>query len=308
MNNEPPESTGDRREHKSAHPTGSVWIKVAVLAVTLFWIAMTWSLLRREVFLPRLPRPRMDSSAARITFDSLPRDTWMGIYFSDGRKVGFSHSLIEARGDRPQDGYLVTSTTHMVMSFLANSSTIDVDARAELSGTGSFERFFIDLKSGPASFRAEAQVVDGKTRFTVTTGGSTRTFDMASTPDALLADSMSPLLGATQLRTGVTYRANLLDPLSFASNPARVTRVGREPVLIGAKKVEADRIVIKYQGIETTAWIIDSGEVVRVDTAMGLSMVREPEKMARDMSSVGAVTRGAPADLARFAVTPAGKR
>jgi len=282
--------------------------RVFVVAVTLFWLAMMWSIFRRQVFLPRLPRPQLGALGSRLSFDSLPIDTWMGIYFSGGSKVGYSHCQILPAGDSPDDGYTVINQTNLQLAFLETSSEVDMNARAEIGGDGRFERFNIEVGSGNTSFLGEAEVVDGKTHFRVTTGGTTRTFVRDTPPDGLVADSMSPLLVAADLRPGVTYRADLLDPISFKSSKARVTLVERELIDVGDQKVDADRILIKYQGVETTAWVVDSGEVVRVDTSMGLSMVREPREMAENMEQGGRRGRLRPADMARFAVIPSGER
>ena len=282
--------------------------RVFVVAVTLFWVAMMWAMLRREVFLPRLPRPRLGASGSRLSFDALPIDTWMGIYFSDGRKVGYSHSQILPAGESSEDGYTVINETRLQLAFLKTSAEVRMDARAEIGGDGQFERFDIEVSSEGTSFKGEAEVVDGKTHFRVTTGGATRTFVRDAPPDGLVADSMSPLLVAANLRPGVTYRADLLDPISFTSSKAKVTLVGRERIDVGDEKVDADRILIEYQGVETIAWVVESGEVVQVDTGMGLSMVREPREMAQDMTQGGRRGRRGSADLARFAVVPSGKR
>jgi hypothetical protein len=115
------------------------------------------------------------------------------------------------------------------------------------------------------------------------------------------------MLVAANLRPGVTYRADLLDPMSFKSSRARVTLVGREMIDVGDEKLDADRILIEYQGIETIAWVVESGEVVKVDTGMGLSMVREPREMAEDMTQSSRPGRRGSADMAQFAVVPSGK-
>jgi len=282
--------------------------KVVVIAIVLFWGVMMWSMLRREVFLPRMPRPQLGAPGSRLSFDSLPVETWMGIYFSDGSKVGYTHSLILARGDSPENGYAVTNQTRMQLAFLDSIAEVDIDARAEVDHEGRFERFTIAVNSGPASFRAEAAMIDNKMHFQVTTGGSSRTFVMDKPPDGLIADSMSPLLAASNLRPGVTYRADLLDPISFTSSKARVTLVERESIDIGDEQIDADRILIEYQGIETHAWVIETGEVVRVDTAMGLSMVREPREVAEQMEQSGRLNTFSAADMAQFAVIPSGVR
>jgi len=282
--------------------------RVFLVAVTIFWLAMMWSIFRREVFLPRLPRPRLGASGSRLSFDSLPIDTWMAIYFSDGRKVGYSRSQILPAGESPDDGYMVINQTKLQLAFLETSAEVDMNAQAEIGGDGRFERFNIEVGNGDTSFRGEAEVVDGKTQFRVTAGGTTRTFVRDAPPDGLVADSMSPLLVAADLRPGVTYRADLLDPISFKSSKARVTLVERELIDVGDEKVDADRILIEYQGVETTAWVVDSGEVVRVDTGMGLSMVREPREMAENMEQIGRAGMLRVADMAQFAVIPSGER
>jgi len=289
--------------------TGRRYIyKVFALAVVLFWAAMMWSLLRRDVFLPRLPRPVLGASGSRLAFDSLPMDTWMGIYFSDGRKVGYTHSRIEPAGLAPENGYTVTNQTRLELAFLDRSALVDMDARATIAGDGRFRRFGIEVKSGRTSFRAKAEVIGGKMHFDVTAGGSTRTFVMDTPPDGLVADSMSPLLAVSTLRPGVTYRADLLDPISFTSSRARVTLVDREFIDLSDERIQADRVVIEYQGTETTAWVAESGEVVRVDTAMGLSMVREPRELAEDTGRETRPGRSRGADMAQFGITPTGKR
>ena len=73
-------------------------ISVAVLIVG-FWAIMTTLLLKREVLVPRLPAGARPATAV----PSCPQDIWMGVFLSDGRRVGFIHaeSLAEVRGGEP---------------------------------------------------------------------------------------------------------------------------------------------------------------------------------------------------------------
>jgi transglutaminase-like putative cysteine protease len=88
------------------------------------------------------------------------------------------------------------------------------------------------------------------------------------------------------LDIGRREMVNLTSPVPVATGAGDRIRLARQTL-------PAFRVDLAYAGLKTTAWITDTGEVLREESQLGLMSVRESPEVARRM----AISRGVTGDL-----------
>ena len=117
--------------------------------------------------------------------------------------------------------------------------------------------------------------------------------------------NFSRMLANAGLVAGAKHQWMMFDPATLTNAPVEVVVGGRAAVRAGDTNVPAFRVQMTFKGLETIAWVTDTGEVVREESPLGLMTIREPAEMARQL----AVTRRVQSDLLRLsAVVPVMKQ
>jgi hypothetical protein len=102
------------------------------------------------------------------------------------------------------------------------------------------------------------------------------------------------------LTPGARHQLTMFDPATLRTAPLvvavgrrenvtidvpSVIRVGRRQVSgIGGQRIPAFRVEMDFSGLRTTAWLTDTGEVVKEESPMGLVTVRETAERAQAMA------------------------
>jgi transglutaminase-like putative cysteine protease len=93
----------------------------------------------------------------------------------------------------------------------------------------------------------------------------------------------------------------MFDPATLSNASVEAVVGSRAAVRAGDTSVPAFRVEITFKGVQSVAWVTDTGEIVREESPLGLMTIREPAEMARRL----AVPRRVQADLLRLsAVVP----
>jgi transglutaminase-like putative cysteine protease len=92
------------------------------------------------------------------------------------------------------------------------------------------------------------------------------------------------MLASGRLVPGSTHSWTVLDPATL--HAARMTvRVGdRAVVRTGETSVPAFRLDMEFQGLQTTSWVTDTGDVVREESPLGLMTIRESADRAQRLT------------------------
>ena len=135
----------------------------------------------------------------------------------------------------------------------------------------------------------------------IVSGGDTRTqvIDLPEPPAMSL--NFSRMLANAGLVAGATHQWMMFDPATLTNAPVEVVVGSRAAVRAGDTSVPAFRVQMTFKGLETVAWVTDTGEIVREESPLGLMTIREPAEMARRL----AVSSRVQSDLLRLsAVVP----
>ncbi|MCK5557448.1 MAG: hypothetical protein KAJ01_03680, partial [Candidatus Hydrogenedentes bacterium] len=271
---------------------------IAIL-IALFWAIMTGVLVKREVLVARLP-PAESGSSQQGTKGVRPVDSWMGVYFSDGTKIGFTHSTVRPRAD---GGYRARNATRIRMSMLGHPIEIRANVNWTLDENGKMEDLKFTLDSGDSLFTAEGKVENEVLRLNVRTGETEFTKELPISENILVSDAFSPMMTLPDMEEGVEYAVDMIDPVGLVTRKARLRAAGMEKIELGGNSVDARRIEVDFAGITVIVWGTADGEIVKVDTPVGLVMIKEPPEVAVSGGAPGVM----PPDLASAAAIPVGE-
>lgn len=252
--------------------------RVAAVLIVAFWATMTWKLLRREVFLPRLDMARLRVPAALPggAADRFQED-WNGIYYDDV-KVGVIHSTITRTSDA---GYTIRSDARIALRLLDRDFSVQFNGMAMVGAGGVPEQMMFEVQAGPAKLEVRGRRHGDQLDLEVVSAGRIVHKAIPITDALTLSNAVTPALYWPQLEAGTTYTLDVLDPLSLSTRPAKVHVSGREKLAFGGGMVETTVLEFDYDGLTFTTWVSDSGVVLRQESELGWYLVRETEEEAK---------------------------
>lgn len=227
---------------------------------------------------------------------------WHGVYYR-GEKIGFTvRQVVPVDGgfELQEDGRLQMSLLGATTSTRLRTTAI-VD---EAFGLRSFD-FELDPGTGPVRVRGQLDGLRLSLETITPAGSRLETRELAAPP--VLALSLGRRLASTGLDTGAVHEWMVFDPATLQHAPL-VARVGeRGLVAMGhtRQRVPAYEVSIRFAGLETTAWVTGTGEVIREESPLGMITMRESADLAPRMAVVSGRARTDLLDAA--AVVPAMK-
>ncbi len=244
-------------------------------------------------------RSYLQASPANLATDLARYGTtaqWRGVYYR-GEKIGFTVSQIERTGD----GFELLEDGRLQFSLLGATTAAILRTSARVDQTfalQSFE-FSLDPGTGPLTVRGRLDGLRLSLEITSASGTRTETRDLEAPPALML--SLGRRLASEGLVAGTRREFLVFDPATMKNAPVQLAIGNREVVAAGARPIPAFRVDMTFSGLTTTAWITDTGEIVREESPMGLISVRETQEQATAL----AVSKGMQEDmLAASAVVP----
>ena len=247
-----------------------------------------------------IDRSYLQASSANLATDLARYGTaaqWRGVYYR-GEKIGFTVGQVLPRDG---GGFELQEDGRIQMSLLGATTAAIIRTTARVDQTFALQSFdfSLDPGTGPLSIRGR---LDGlKLTLDITSAGNTRTEtrDLKQAPAMMI--SLGRRLATDGLKAGSEHQWMVFDPATLQNAPV-VVRVGnREVVTGGGRPIPAFKVEMRFSGLQSTAWITDTGEIVREESPMGLITVRESQEQATAL----AVSSRMQADmLAASAIVP----
>jgi len=271
------------------------------VVIVSFWLIMTGILLKREVLVTHRPLP-VSGSEEQQTGSVRPVDSWMGVYFTDGTKIGYTHTVVRPRPGSLGGGYVARNVTRIGMSLLGYPTVMRATLNWSLDPDGKMQDLRFTLDTTDSVFAASGEVQDDMLRLTVTTGETEFTRDIPMSENLFVSSTLSPLMTLPDIEENVEYTVEMLDPVALTTRKATLRARTSERIQISGQMVNARRIEVDFAGFTASVWVADDGEVVKVATPVGLIMVKElPE------DAVSGVASGAELpDIASASAVPTG--
>ena len=205
---------------------------------------------------------------------------WRGVYYR-GEKIGFTVSQVQATDDGfelQEDGRLQFSLLGSVTPAILRT-TARVDRHFALQ---SFD-FSLDPGTGPMTISGRLDGLRMSLEISSAAGSRRETRDLEEPPALML--SVGRRLASEGLVAGATRQWTVFDPATMRNAPVTIRIDDREVVRGNASRpIPAFKVQMTYSSLTTTAWVTDTGEIVREESPMGLITVLETQEQATALS------------------------
>ena len=209
---------------------------------------------------------------------------WRGVYYR-GEKIGFTVSQT-----LPKDGgFEIDEDGRLQMSLLGATTAATIHTTAIVDASFTLRSFEFSLDPGTGPITVRGHVDDRRLTLDVTTSSGTRTEVRQLDEPPALSLNLSRKLANGGLVPGARHQWTLFDPATLHNAPVVIEVGKREFVRSADRPIPAFRVEMSFGGLRTTAWVTDTGDVVREESPMGLITVRESADRARNTAVPGGV-------------------
>ena len=229
---------------------------------------------------------------------------WRGVYYR-GEKVGFTVSQTRPSGD----GFEVQEDARLQMSLLGATTAASLRTTAQLDAAFAVRSFQFSLDPGTGPVEVSGIVNGTHVSLTLKTASGVQREERDLSDVPVLSVSLPRRLAAAGFKPGARHQFVIFDPATLRSEAVTIDVGRREIVTLSSPRVAtvgtrgtnrlrrqampAFRVDMAYAGLKTTAWVTDTGEVLREESQLGLLSVREAPDVAQRM----AISRGITGDL-----------
>ncbi len=247
--------------------------KISVILISIFWMVMMGWLISREV----ISQNRVTAYQPFLSKNTLISDQWLGIYFNNS-PVGFVHTCIEPHMiDKGISGYRIVNRTWMNFLLLRKRNKVWFNAQAFVDENYQLKNFDFELNSGVHIMKVEGQMLKKRLlEVTMTSQGniSKKKIQLNDDRGVVIANIISPFSSFGVLKVGRRYKLRVFNPFSLQLEDLEITVSGKESILHDQKQVEAYVLKSNYRGLEQTAWVNESGEILREETGLGWVLIK----------------------------------
>ncbi|HWI19181.1 MAG TPA: transglutaminase-like domain-containing protein, partial [Vicinamibacterales bacterium] len=204
---------------------------------------------------------------------------WRGVYYR-GEKVGFTVSQVQAT----DDGYQLQEDGRLQFSLLGATTFAILRTTANVDRSFALQDFdfSLDPGTGPMSIKGRLDGLNLSLEIGSASGSRTETRTLSEAPALML--SVGRRLANEGLAAGTTKQWMVFDPATMKNAPVTLAIGEREVVTAGGRRpIPAFKVQMAFSGMTTTAWITDTGEIVREESPMGLITVLETQEQAQQL-------------------------
>jgi transglutaminase-like putative cysteine protease len=234
-----------------------------------------------------------ESSSVNLATDLArygPTAVWHGVYYR-GEKIGFTVD----QTTRVDDGFELREDGELQMTLFGSASPATIHTAARVDAGFVLRTFEFSLDPGTGAVSIHGRVIPPapggtyRLALAITSGGVTRndTRDLPQAP--VMSLNLSRMLAEGHLSAGATSRWTVIDPATLRLATVTVHVGSRTIVRADDTVIPAFRVDMDLQGLQTTSYITDTGEIVREESPLGLMTVRESRERAQGLAISGRV-------------------
>lgn len=201
------------------------------------------------------------------------RDSWMNI-IQQGRKIGFSHSVLSKK----EDGYNLHEAVFMKINTMGMIQDINLNTKANLNSDFTLRTFDFGISSGRFEFKANGKV-NGETLSIYTEdSGTPRKTDIPVKKKPYIIAGVVDAALAAGLEKGELITFEIFDPATMSQEPVLLKVGEKEEISIGGTRQTAVKMLLSFKGTRQDLWIGESGEILKEKGLLGISL----EKTTRE--------------------------
>jgi Transglutaminase-like superfamily len=226
-----------------------------------------------------LHRTYLQAAPANLATDLARYGTeaeWRGVYYR-GEKVGFTVGQVVPT----DEGFELQEDARLQMSLLGATTPALIRTTARVDKAFALQSFDFSLDPGTGPLTLSGRVEGLQLIVDVKSAGGVRTEIRQLTEPPALMLNMARRLASTGLTADSSHTVQVFDPATLSNQPVTLRVHGREVVLNGGRPIPAFKVDLEYSGLTTTAWITDTGSIVREESPLGLVSMRESQEQAQ---------------------------
>jgi hypothetical protein len=240
---------------------------------------IVWLSLVTALFVTAQTQEHLQPLTVEALETSSSSERWNGLFFHD-QQVGFSVS----RTNMGVDGNMLLEQRSMLrIATFGKLQTITTASAALTDKNGFLRRFDFFMNSESAKLTVRGEVKANKILMELDQGnGEIQTLDFPIENPPHVSLSLESKIRQTELTIGKEFSVPFFDPVSM-SEGEMIIRVFDTEILENGE--EAWWIKSSFNGIETRSLVTTTGDILRQEGAMGISMVRMTAAEAQKLDS-----------------------
>ncbi|MFA4829160.1 MAG: transglutaminase-like domain-containing protein, partial [Thermodesulfovibrionales bacterium] len=245
--------------------------KISYAGIFIFWFVTMAVLLFRHYGVTQNIAP---AAYKAVIPDELLEEQWMGVYYK-GEKIGYAGRKIEKK----DEGYKVSELLRMRLNVMDTQKEIETITNAFLDSGLRLKSFDFELKSD-ANMIIRGRVEDKNLNVEIETPGakSEKVIRLKDAPSLNL--SVIPDILKQGLKTGRKFTMAIIDPATLTQESMFIEVTGKEPVTAMGIKQDAFKVKGAFKGTEFLMWLTEKGEVLREESPMGFTLIKEAKENA----------------------------
>lgn len=245
--------------------------KISYAGIFIFWFVIMAVLLFRHYGLNQNIAP---AAYKAVIPDELLEEQWMGVYYK-GEKIGYAGRKIEKK----DAGYKVSELLKMRLNVMDTQKEIETITNAFLDSGLRLKSFDFVLKSD-ANMIIRGRVEDKNLNVEIETPGakSEKVIRLKDAPSLNL--SVIPDILKQGLKTGKKFTMAIIDPATLTQENMFIEVTGKEPITAMGLKQDAFKVKGAFKGTEFLMWLTEKGEVLREESPMGFTLIKEAKESA----------------------------
>jgi hypothetical protein len=230
------------------------------------------------------------------------QDRWMGIFFED-QPVGYA---VSSQVPTVEGGTLLRSRSLFRLVAMGQIQRVVTASTAVMGPDGLLQRFEFFMDSDQLELSVRGEVRPRVLHMEVLQAGEAQTLELPMERPPQLSLSLERALVRDDMAVGQRFSVPYFDPLTLAQ--ADLTVEVTDVIILPGTAEEAYWLTTTFGGVQSRRLVTPSGETLREESGLGLSLVRmtEPEAEALlegsepvDLISRAAVRVGQPVPGAR---------
>jgi hypothetical protein len=205
------------------------------------------------------------------------QERWMGIFFED-QPVGYA---VSSQSPTSAGGTLTRSRSLFRIVAMGSIQQVITAGSAVLDPDGRMERFEFYMDSDQVKLAVRGEMRPGELHMEVLQAGEAQTVSLPMEQPPAMALSLDTILARDDMAVGQRFEVPYFDPVTLAQASMKVEITGVE--LIPGTAEEAYWLRTEFAGVESRRLVTPSGETLREEGGLGLSLVRMTRQEAETL-------------------------
>ena len=245
-------------------------LNIVLLALIVLWGSLLTLLVKRE---------RPPSSEPRKADSGLGKrergEEWMGVYLND-KKVGWVVSLT----DELEDGYRIVERSSLRLKVMGAEQTVRTLIECHADTTYGLRSLWFQFSSGEHALEVRGEMEASHFKYELSSGGKVSKSELVVSEGVYIPVSIEAIASKMGLVEGRGDSFDIFEPTTCSLTRVKVTVEGEEELLVGGRSHKARRVVVSFLGTRSTVWLDQDGSVLKEESPLGLTMIRETREEA----------------------------